>query len=170
MGRKGKVENDMKKIKIAGKEYILEFTFEAAEIEECVKRMFMLASGGHILARAETAKTELELYMESTSDMVGDVPKTCVVAFHAGLQEHHSTDAKESKELMKAYMKENKLNYAALFEEIKDCMEEDDFFGLSGITKMLEDMETNIEAEEQKQNKKEVKTPQDHKKKQTSTK
>ena len=38
MGRKGKVENDMKKIKIAGKEYILEFTFEAAEIEECVKR------------------------------------------------------------------------------------------------------------------------------------
>ena len=39
MGRKGKVENDMKKIKIAGKEYILEFTFEAAEIEECVKRM-----------------------------------------------------------------------------------------------------------------------------------
>ena len=49
-------------------------------------------------------------------------------------------------------------------------MEEDDFFELSGITKMLEDMETNIEAEEQKQNKKEVKTPQDHKKKQTSTK
>lgn len=44
MGRKGKVENDMKKIKIEGKEYILEFTFEAAEIEECVKRMFMLAS------------------------------------------------------------------------------------------------------------------------------
>lgn len=71
---------------------------------------------------------------------------------------------------MKAYMKENKLNYAALFEEIKECMEEDDFFGLSGITKMLEDMETNIEAEEQKQNKKEAKTPQDHKKKQTSTK
>ena len=49
-------------------------------------------------------------------------------------------------------MKENKLNYAALFEEIKECMEEDDFFELSGITKMLEDMETNIEAEEQKQN------------------
>ena len=59
--------------------------------------------------------------------------------------------------------------YEALFEEIKKAMEDDGFFELSGITAMLEEMANNVEEATQEQKKPTV-VPQDHKKKQTSTK
>ena len=48
-------------------------------------------------------------------------------------------------------------------------MEDDGFFELSGITAMLEEMANNVEEATQEQKKPTV-VPQDHKKKQTSTK
>ena len=60
-------------------------------------------------------------------------------------------------------MKENKINFRKLFDDIKACMEDDGFFELSGLMAMLETMN-------QTENKKTPKTPQDHKKKSTGTK
>ena len=56
-----------------------------------------------------------------------------------------------------------------MFEEIKKAMEDDGFFELSGITAMLEEMANNVEEAAQEQKIPAV-VPQDHKKKQTSTK
>jgi hypothetical protein len=64
---------------------------------------------------------------------------------------------------MKAYMKENKISYKKLFDDIKECMEDDGFFDLSGLTEMMEEMNNQMEE-------KAPKTPQDHKKKSIGTK
>ena len=69
----------------------------------------------------------------------------------------------EAYEIMKAYMKENKISFKKLFDDIKACMEDDGFFDLAGLTEMVEEM--NKETEQPKAKK----TPQDHKKKQTGT-
>ena len=60
-------------------------------------------------------------------------------------------------------MKENKLSFKMLYEELRQCMEDDGFFDLSGLREMSESM--NEEMEE-----KITKIPQDHRKKQTGTK
>lgn len=80
----------------------------------------------------------------------------------------------EAKELTRAYITEKRktdksYGYRTLFEEIKKAMEDDGFFELSGITTMLEEMANNVEEAAQEQKKPAV-VPQDHKKKQTSTK
>ena len=54
-------------------------------------------------------------------------------------------------------MKENKISFRKLFEDIKTCMEDDGFFDLSGLTEMLSEMNPT-------EKKKQVKKPQDHKK------
>ena len=60
-------------------------------------------------------------------------------------------------------MKENKLSFKKMYEELRQCMEDDGFFELSGLTDMLNSM--NETGEE-----KIAKIPQDHRKKQTGTK
>ena len=39
--------------------------------------------------------------------------------------------------------KENKISYRKLFEDIKTCMEDDGFFDLSGLTEMMEEMNSS---------------------------
>ena len=60
-------------------------------------------------------------------------------------------------------MKENKISFRKLFEDIKKCMEDDGFFDLSGLTEMMAEMNQSVKAQAKK------KTPQDHKKKTTGT-
>ena len=66
-------------------------------------------------------------------------------------------------------MDEKDIGFYDVFEEIKECMEDDGFFKRSGLQKMMEEMNKNFEELDQEE-KKEPKKPQDHKKKQTSTK
>ena len=133
----------MKTIKIGEKEYTLEFTFEAAEHKSLVQAMFNVMSGAYILKNGADASTENEAaaaMINGVSEMVADVPHICRTAFYAGLLENNPVSEDEARALMRQYMKENKLSYNAVFEDMKKCMEEDGFFDLSGLTEMLQKM------------------------------
>lgn len=173
----------MKTITVNNQDYTLEYTFEAAEYRELVQKMFNLLSGAYIVKRSgtikddknaetteeereETEKKAVGAMVDGVSEMVSEIPHICITAFYAGLLENNPLSADDAKAVMKTYMKENKFSYRKLFEEIKQCMEDDGFFDLSGLTEMLSEM--NQSAEEQP--KKTPKQPQDHKKKSTSTK
>lgn len=163
----------MKTITVENKEYTLEYTFEAAEHKQLVQKMFNVLSGAYLVKNGGTIKedenaeaTAASVMIDGVSEMVSEIPHICITAFYAGLLENNPVSAEEAKAAMKSYMKENKISYRKLFEEIKQCMEDDGFFDLSGLTEMLNEMNQSIE----EQAKKTPKQPQDHKKKSTSTK
>lgn len=159
----------MKTIKIGEKEYTLEFTFEAAEHKNLVQMMFNVMSGAYLLKNGSENNTVLAAALIGTSEMVADIPCICRIAFYAGLQENSPVSEPEAKDLMKQYMKENKLSFNGLYEFLKTCMEEDGFFDLSGITEMVKQMESAVK-DRQEEPGKETKTPRDHQKESASTK
>lgn len=165
----------MRTINIGETEYTLEYTFAAAEHNQTVQKMFDLFSGAYLFKQTKnpektTEEDATEAMINGTSSMVADIPHIVKTAFYSGLLENHEDiDEKEAYKLMKQYMKENKLSFVKLFNDIKECMEEDGFFDLSGLTEMLEEMNRGIE-ENLNQKQKQPKKPTDHKKKQTSTK
>lgn len=135
----------MKTITVNEKEYVLEFSFEAAERKEVVQDMFNILSGTYIIKNASSGKSAGTAMLNGVTEMVADIPRIAREAFLAGLLENHKLSAAEAKEVMKSYMKENNLTYNDLFEETKTCMEDDGFFDLSGITKMIQTMNQSIE-------------------------
>lgn len=152
----------MKEIVINNINYTLEYSFEAAERKDFVGLMFRLVSGAALLDEAEDMENPTARDMiNGTVNMVADIPHVCSIGFYVGLLENNPVPEREAKTMMKSYMKANKIGYADLYEEIRKCMEDDGFFDLSGITKMLNAMQ-----ESQKQ----AKIPMDHKKKSTGTK
>ncbi len=161
----------MKTIQIGNEQYKLKFGFDAAENKDVVQRMFNALSMSYIGKRLDldgnNSKVEVAAAMiDGTADLVSDMPFICRDAFYAGLLEHHKgITVDESKELMKQYMTENKLSFKGLYEEIKEMMEDDGFFDLTGLTEMVEEMNQTEE-----KTKRQVKKPQDHQKKSTSTK
>ena len=152
----------MREITVNGKDYKLEFSFEAAERRSFVSMMFRIVSGAALLDGAEDMEnpTPKDL-INGSINMVSDIPHICRTGFFVGLMENNPLPEAEAKDLMKSYMKENKIGYADLYEDLRKCMEEDGFFELSGITKMLTQMS---------ENQKPRKVPQDHKQKSTGTK
>lgn len=163
----------MKTITVDNKDYTLEYTFEAAEHKELVQKMFNVLSGAYLVKHSGAIKggdnEEMQaagVMIYGVSEMVSEIPHICITAFYAGLLENNPLSADEAKTVMKAHMKESKISYRKLFEEIKQCMEDDGFFDLSGLTEMLNEMNQSME----EQAKKLPKQPQDHKKKSTSTK
>lgn len=164
----------MKTLLIGGSEYKLEYTFGASEHKDTVQKMFKVLSGAYLMRKGvvidekdeEKAKEAMvNAMIDGSAEMVADVPHIVKSAFYAGLLEHNPKSEEEAYSLMKEYMKENKISYRKLFEDIRECMEDDGFFDLSGLTEMLQEMN---KAEEKKE-KKSPKVPQDHKKS-TSTK
>ena len=160
----------MKTLTIGGNEYKLEYTFEASENRDTVQKMFKVLSGAYLMRKGvvidetdeEKAKEAMvNAMIDGSAEMVADVPHIVKSAFYAGLLEHNPKSEEEAYSLMKEYMKENKISYRKLFEDIKECMEDDGFFDLSGLTEMLQEMNGTP--------KKAKKVPQDHKKS-TSTK
>lgn len=153
---------------VGGKEYTLEYSFAAAEHKETVQKMFNIVSGAYFVNRMGT-ENMATASINATSDMVADIPNIVRTAFHSGLLENHGVDEAEAYKLQKQYMKENKFSYKKLFDDIKKCMEEDGFFDLSGLTEMMQEMNENLKKNLEAVTK-QTKIPQDHKKKQTSTK
>ena len=152
----------MKEITVNGTDYKLEFSFEAAERKDFVSMMFRIVSGAALLEDAVDIENPTSKDMiNGTINMVSDIPHICRTGFFVGLMENNPLPEAEAKALMKSYMKENKIGYADLYEDLRKCMEDDGFFDLSGIQKMLENMQ---------QNQRQAKIPMDHKKKQTGTK
>ena len=154
----------MKAITVNGNEYKLEFSFEAAECKDFIKKMFDVVSGAILVKNAQDmSKPTQEDMIDGSASMVAEIPHICITGFYAGLLENNPVSQEEAKTLMKAYMKENKLSFKMLYEELRQCMEDDGFFDLSGLREMSESM--NEEMEE-----KITKIPQDHRKKQTGAK
>ena len=170
----------MKTIKIGDKEYTLEFTFEAAECKGLVQSMFNVLSGAYILRNAggavggtlskeEEDEAAFRCMVDGSSEMVADIPHICRIGFYAGLLENNEVSEDEAKELMKQYMKENKISFHGMYELLKQCMEDDGFFDLSGLTEMIQKMNEQMEGAEEEDPKTENKeTPKQ--KSQTSTK
>ena len=162
----------MKNITVNGKEYKLEYSFKAAEHKDTVQKMFNVLSGAYFIKKTSISQNDEDLSKESvaiamidgTGELVSDIPHIVKTAFYSGLLENEKLSEEEAYELMKNYMKENKVSFRKLFEDIKTCMEEDGFFDLSGLTEMMKEMEENVQSNLKK------KVPQDHKKKLTSTK
>jgi hypothetical protein len=154
-----------------GKEYKVEFSFGAAECESIVQKMFAVVSGAYLMT--ETDKNVAQATFDGLTNMVSDIPKICITAIYAGCIDNNPVTMDEAKELTRAYITEKrktdkKYGYKSLFEEIKKAMEDDDFFELSGITAMIDEMSQNIKEATQEQQKPKV-VPQDHLKKQTFT-
>lgn len=147
------------------------FTYAAAECRELVQRMFSVVSGSYILKKKSENKAAAVL--DGAAEMVAEIPKICSIAFYAGLLEENPASFDDARSMMRTYMEENELSYTGLYKQIKAWMEEDGFFKLSGLTDMLEEMNQNVEEQSQDvegQSQKQPKTPQDHRKKSTSTK
>ena len=135
---------NMKILNIGGKEYKLEFSFEAAEYKDVVQKMFNVLSGAYYVVKnsvdADDETSAKIGFITGITEMVSDIPNIVKTAFYAGLLEHHNLKEDEAKQLMRQYLKENKCSYNVLFEDIKVCMEEDGFFDLSGINEMIQGM------------------------------
>ena len=152
----------MREISINGNDYKLEFSFEAAERKDFVSLMFRLVSGASLLdGAADMENPTAKDMINGAVNMVADIPHICKIGFFVGLLENNPVSEDEAKTLMRSYMKEHGIGYADLYEELRACMEEDGFFKLSGIEKMLANMQESQTPR---------KIPQDHKKKQTGTK
>ena len=159
----------MKTIEINGQKYDLEFTFAAADEKGLVQSMFKVVSGAYFFDNSNANTSMAAAMINGTSEMVADLPHISKLAFYAGLKEHNADITYDTAvELMKAYMKENKLSFNAMFQLLKTQMEEDGFFDLTGIVEMMEAM--NKDEKEPEKPAKQSKIPKDHLKKSTGTK
>lgn len=169
----------MRTLNIGSKEYIIEFSFEAAEYKDCVDKAFKILSGAYLMKRSAAAEQDkasvAAAYVDGTADMVSDIPSVSMTFFYAGLLEHNPVeDEKAARALFKQFMKENpedeKASFFGLYEFLKTCMEEDGFFKLTGLDKMIAQMNAAAAAQvERTSPSKSAKTPAARKKKAVST-
>jgi hypothetical protein len=167
----------MKILTIDGKDYKVEFSFEAAEYKDCVDKAFKVVSGSYMARRSNFDKDDkqamMEMMIDGTADMVSDLPVVVPSFLYAGLLENNPiANEQEAKALFKQFIRENpndvRASFYGMFTFLKECMEDDGFFKLTGLDKLVEQMNQEAEKEEEKSNS--VKIPQDHKKKSTGTK
>jgi hypothetical protein len=165
----------MKVLTIGGKDYKVEFSFEAAEHKDCVDKVFKVVSGSYLMKNGPTEDGEkvsmASAIMDGTSDMVSDIPKIAITALYAGLMENNPVENEQAaKALFKQFVKENpddeRASFWGMYDFLRDCMEEDGFFKLTGMDKVIAKL--NEAAEDQKS--KSGKIPQDRKRKSTGTK
>lgn len=141
-------------LKIGGKDYKLEYTFEAVLHEKCVEKVVELFGSIAAANEAEEGTVSESIAKDAFKQMVG-IPKTAITLFYAGLLEHNPVETEEdAKALLKQYFKENpEAEYATFYGMLTGIlgqMEEDGFFKQIGLVE---------EPESQ------PKEPQDHKKK-----
>lgn len=153
---------------IGGKEYHIEFTIEASLYNECTEKVAgLFASIGEAADKAQ---------IKGIVSSLADIPQTTLTMLYAGLLEHHGEDGdgtilskKDAKKLIVQYLKEHKDDdtgsFYGIMEILIDQMGKDGFFEMTGLNKVLAQIQKaeNQEKEEQKT----PKAPQDHKKKAT---
>ena len=137
-------------VKIGGKEYKLEFSFEASMYSDCVSSVMSVLGG----LSGDDIRTQIS--------SMSDIPKTAVTLLYAGLLEHHGDELNfnDAKMLARQWILEQGEdgNFYALLKLCIDQMGEDGFFKLTGLEDMLNQEEEAKPA---------PKTPQDHKRKTT---
>ena len=161
------------KFSVEGKEYTLEYTFEAAENQKCVDAMTDIF-GGAMMTKIDETKSEA-LQIRDFLMTISDLPRMAMDMFYAGLLENHGEDGDgdgtitsrlDAKRLYKQFCKENPddtmaTSYYGLITVISNQMEEDGFFKRTGLADILESMGNGVQ---------EVKKPTDRKKKQPTKK
>lgn len=156
---------------VEGKEYTLEYTFEAAENQKCVDAMTDIF-GGAMMTKIDETKSEA-LQIRDFLMTISDLPRMAMDMFYAGLLENHGEDGDctitsrlDAKRLYKKFCKENPddamaSSYYGLVTAISGQMEEDGFFKRTGLADILESMGNAVL---------EIKKPADRKKKQPTKK
>lgn len=156
---------------VEGKEFTLEYTFEAAENQKCVDAMTDIF-GGAMMTKIDETKSEA-LQMRDFLMTISDLPRMAMDMFYAGLLENHGEDGDgtitsrlDAKRLYKKFCKENPddamaSSYYGLITVISNQMEEDGFFKRTGLEDILKSMDKAV---------KETKRPADRKKKQPTKK
>ena len=159
------------KFLVEGKEYTLEYTFEAAENQKCVDAMTDIF-GGAMMTKIDETKSEA-LQIRDFLMTISDLPRMAMDMFYAGLLENHGEDGDgaimsrlDAKRLYKKFCKENPddamaTSYYGLVTVISNQMEEDGFFKRTGLEDILENMSNAVQ---------EVKKPADRKRKQPTKK
>ena len=131
----------MKSFVINDKEYKLEYSFEASICNEFLESMFKVITGAYMVVPG--VKDKAEATIQGTASMVADIPRICKIAFYAGLLENNPVSEEEAYELMKQYMIENEISFSKLFEDMKECMEQDNFWKLSGLEDIIVKLSEN---------------------------
>ena len=150
----------MKTLNIGDKEYVLEFSFQAAKHKQLINTMFKMLScsylgrSGLTGAEDETKADRASALIDGVADMYAEMPDTVITAFYAGLMENNAVmNEAEAGKLLKQYFKDNSKDDAAtfpgMFDLIKECMQDDGFFKLTGLDKMLENQAAAMVAETQ---------------------
>ena len=159
------------KFSVEGKEYTLEYTFEAAENQKCVDAMTDIF-GGAMMTKIDETKSEA-LQIRDFLMTISDLPRMAMDMFYAGLLENHGEDGDgtitsrlDAKRLYKNFCKENPedamaTSYYGLVTVISNQMEEDGFFKRTSLADILESMGNAVQ---------EVKKPADRKRKQPTKK
>lgn len=156
-----------KTLTIGGTDYKLEYSIEASLYANCVKETADLLTS---LALASGVKDVSQIISG-----LSNIPHTALTVFYAGLMEHHGDhpegDGKvpnisAAKKLLATYIREHSEdetgNFYGVLEICISQMGEDDFFKLTGIAAILENMGMTSEP------KKAPKKPTDHQKKATA--
>lgn len=139
----------MKRITIGGKEYTFKFSVQASLYNECTEMVLNnFASGGKMAAYAK--ENDMESTMNELIASMGNVPLKAITLFYAGLIEYHSDEVKsieDAKKLICKYLEENKdadgnwtKSLQDVFMEMIEIMGDDNFFGLIGLDKMIQQM------------------------------
>lgn len=132
-----------KVLKIGGKDYRLEYSFEASLYADCVESVSDILGSAFLTDDKELSKKERIKEMFSG---IANVPKSALTMFYAGLMEAHGThedgdgtvpDLSTAKKLLRQYITEHKEDDAGNFYGVLmicfEQMAEDGFFDLIGL-------------------------------------
>lgn len=145
----------MKRITINNKEYTLEYSIEASLYDECTKTVmdtFVKASMSAGYVKDGDAMAAISGVVES----IANLPQKVVTLFYAGLLEHHGNSGDhsvksraEAKNILVMYLKESGKSFVDVNNELLECIGEDNFFDLTGLSmigkKIDEITEENME-------------------------
>lgn len=153
----------MRELKIGGKIYTLKFTHKAAKCQKCVQKVFELATGASLMKGISDGNgPTISGMLTGVAVQVSEIPALCDTLVYAGLKAENPVETEEEAgDLLISYMEETGKGYAEIFESLKECLEEDGFFKISGIDQMIQSMNEAMEKEDPE---KEVKTEETPKK------
>ena len=137
----------MKKITIGGKEYTFKFSVAASLYDDCTKSILDgFVTAGKLESSAKN--NDVDSTIESVVDTFANVPQKAITMFYAGLMEYHGDEIKsmkDARELVGEYLEENKddngewtISFYDVLTEMMEIMADDNFFGLIGLEKMVD--------------------------------
>lgn len=137
----------MKKITINGKEYTFKFSVEASLYDDCTKSILDgFVTSGKLDESAR--ERNVDGAIDEIISTFANVPQKAITMFYAGLMENHSDEIKsikDAKALVGQYITENKdengefkITFYDVLTEMMEIMADDNFFGLIGLNKMMD--------------------------------